>query len=576
VNGSSGKLAPMIRKIARIYDEATGSYLEVIGFRKSGKKYGRVVLRPSVVSDHWALARHLQDAGAILPKDATQMKNLLIMVAKTDAPKEWVYERHVGWIEGGKAYVTLRGAIGHASRKIIGINRSHTSNDPSGRLSVTGTCKGWRDSVGGSARYSSIMIFAISAGFAAPLLYVVGRRSFTINAFAPTRAGKTVATLMGATIPGIGRIEDLINWKLTDTRLEERLPEYNDALFAIDDMETMREKSKKEKYLRIRNIAYNIEQGWSTGRADSYTRARSGIHERWRCIVLTSYERSVRDLATSVNMERQAGEALRLIDVPALLDGISHIFDRVSSEITGGDFVKWRKESFKKIVKGCQANHGCVLEQYIKRLIADRVKAKAYIEARIDALVNRVVREGDGDVIRDVAEKFGLIYAGGMLAIKYDLVPWTQSELGNAIIKCYKGARDLLPDDGVLLRQGITALGSRLMGLPNVESANGQYDGLDGYRESEADGRRFIIRREVFNSIFPSEHQRQLVLGWLSQRQLIAMVVAKGAKCKGPKEQIIWPDDIRRRSYEIRLPRASKKSLINDGLSSADSPIPRF
>jgi hypothetical protein len=32
-------------------------------------------------------------------------------------------------------------------------------------------------------------------------------------------------------------------------------------MFPIDDLETMREKEGREKYLRIRNIAYNLEQG---------------------------------------------------------------------------------------------------------------------------------------------------------------------------------------------------------------------------------------------------------------------------------------------------------------------------
>jgi hypothetical protein len=156
------------------------------------------------------------------------------------------------------------------------------------------------------------MMLAICVALAAPLLYFVKRRSsFTVNIFGETRTGKTIATLVGASLLGIARVEDLITWRITDTRLEQRLPEFNDAIFPIDDLETMREREGKEKYLRIRNIAYNLEQGWSMAR-HSYTSAHGGGHEQWCCIAVTSYEKSTRDLAQSVKLDRQPGETLRL------------------------------------------------------------------------------------------------------------------------------------------------------------------------------------------------------------------------------------------------------------------------
>ncbi len=66
----------------------------------------------------------LLDAGARLPKNDQALRRLLSSVAKSDAPEQWVYESHVGWIRNGKAYVTINGVIGDAPAKIVGINRS--------------------------------------------------------------------------------------------------------------------------------------------------------------------------------------------------------------------------------------------------------------------------------------------------------------------------------------------------------------------------------------------------------------------------------------------------------------------
>ena len=59
------------------------------------------------------------------------------------------------------AFVLVDGVIGDATTKIIGVNRAHAVNDPSGRLSNSGTWKSWRDTVAEPARLSTILMFGI-------------------------------------------------------------------------------------------------------------------------------------------------------------------------------------------------------------------------------------------------------------------------------------------------------------------------------------------------------------------------------------------------------------------------------
>ena len=172
--------------------------------------------------------------------------------------------------------------------------------------------------------------------------------------------------------------------------------------------------------------------------------------------------------------------------------------------------------------------------------------------------------EYDGDVARDVAEKFGLIYAAGRLGIRCGLLPWGKPELLDALTKCYIGARDLLPDDGVAIRQGITALRAKLRQLPRISKkavAKTDFGQIDGYRERRKNVNRCFIKRDVFNSIFASGTQRALVIEWLIQKQRITLATPKasaGAPSPEPQEQFIWPDHKRRRSFEILWPRKPK------------------
>ena len=548
-----------IRKIARIHDKAKDTYLDVVEFPISDAKTGRLELPPSIVADRLAFEKRLRDAGAILPKEREALRQLLDDVAASDAPEQWVYEARTGWTQDGD-FVGADWVVGSSETKIIGVNRSRDSGNYSGRLASAGKRSAWRDTVASSARHSTSMMLAISAAFAAPLLAITGRQSFTINLCGRSRAGKSVATLASASVNGTARIGDMITWNLTDAALEELLAQFNDAVFPIDDLGTMKGKGK-DKYARIRDLAYNIAHGSPTVRHSSFTASQGGEQQGWRLIALTSNEKSVRDLALAARQERQHGEALRLIDVPAVYDNLDHVFDQAPPDLGESSLQDWKKETFKKIVEGSELNHGKVFRKYIKALPADRDKLKTYVEKRISFFVNEVSDEFDGDLARDVADKFGLIYAGGMLGIKHNLLPWEKQELLAAVRKSYIAARALLPDDGVLLRVGIDLLRSKLRQLPRMSKkaeGEGDFDRVDGYRKQRKKTNRHVIKTDAFNSIFTSWTQRDLVVAWLIQKQRITLAMQKASAAglsQQPQEQFIFPDGKRRRSFEIRWPR---------------------
>src|SRR5262249_32261681 len=127
-----------IRKIARIHDKSNNTYLDVIQFPISNCETSRLELLPSVVNDHSAFSKKLRDAGAVLPKDKTILKQALETVASSDAPEKWIYEKQTGWLHGRKAFVRVRGVIGNPGAKIIGVNQSKAISHRSGMQSAAG------------------------------------------------------------------------------------------------------------------------------------------------------------------------------------------------------------------------------------------------------------------------------------------------------------------------------------------------------------------------------------------------------------------------------------------------------
>ena len=413
----------------------TEKYVEIIQFPISKTNVGTLELPPSTVHDLATFAKRLRDAGMILPKDDEELKKLLSSVAKSCPPKEQVYEVQTGWTKDRKAFVLVNGVIGNVKTKIIGVNPANAVNDRSGRPSNRGSWRSWRDRVAEPARHSTILMLAICVALAAPLLAIVNRPSFTVNLFGRSRVGKSVATLVGASVIGTAqsRRSDRVEHhgcsaggahrQSSTTRFSQLM------IFQISN------GTKKEKYQRIRDVAYRISQGWSTARHSSFTASHGGVHGNWRSIALTSSEKSIRDLARSVNLDRQHGEALRLIDQPAVFDGLDHIFDRLPDDLDKSRFQDWKKDAFREIAEACKRNHGSAFRKYIRALIADRAALKKYVHDRIADFVRHVCDGYDGGVAREVAETYGLAYAGGRLGIRCGLLRWSNHELLDALIK---------------------------------------------------------------------------------------------------------------------------------------------
>jgi hypothetical protein len=564
MNFATKKPTPTVRKIARIEDKATGQFLDQIEFQVGPTDKRRLDLLPSIVGDPTKFENSLLDHGAVLPPEGEERKVLLSEVAQSEAPDRFVYEAQGGWLDPGNVFVLPDGAISTEDTNIVGISQAHTVADPSGRRSKRGSLISWRDSVGQLARLSSLLMLTTSAALAAPLLAITGSQSFGFNIYGKTRSGKTLATLLGSSVIGIGRVENLINWNITDARLEQRLAEFNDLPFPIDDFSAM-PGGDKQKYLRIREVTYKVSQGWSKGRHSSFTNANEGVHAGWRCILLTSSEKSIRHLAEKANVQRQGGELLRLIDIPAIFDGSDHIFDRMVPTASTSDINSWKKATFVNIVADCQANHGAAVDAYIEKIITADFDVKQFVQDNVAFFVQHVSETADGDVTRDVAGKFGLVYAGGMLGIRLGVVPWDRADLLDAIAKCFRSARDILSDEGVVLRHGISVLQARLLNLVRVkklspeERASIDWDTIDGYLRRSNGQDRFVIKREVFNSLFATTGQKDLVLQWLTDEGHIVMAfveASSSAMLRKPKGQFFWPDGERRRSYEIVFPRS--------------------
>jgi putative DNA primase/helicase len=534
-----------ILKTARIQNLATNTYLERIEFRASNGQAITIELAPSVINDLGQFSKHLRDAGAILPSNKQAFKSLLETIASASAKRELQYAAQPGWTRDHRTFVRTSGAIGKAKKRILGFRRSN-HDDPKGMICHDGTVEKWKRLIGIPARYSTIMMFSIAAAFAGPVLSFAEKGSFGFFMFSPSRTGKTLATLVAGSVIGLGSISTILNWNLTDARLQELLAEFNDSLVPIDDLMNMK-GSERDKYARIKSLAYIIAAGSETGRHTSFEKnART-----WTSIVLTSNEFSLLELAARVRAEREQGETIRLIDLPATYGDAPDIFDMPPKIVPPGERSAWRKKMFDELYSSCLRQQGFVFDNFLSRLASYGPHLRKDLTAFVQEFAETVRDEADGKLARDVASKYGIVYAAGMVAIQFDILPWKTKQLSEALQRCYFASRDLLPDPGRSIRSGRGMLRSFLKALPTAKQLKKRdFITADGFSEKRAAYYRCLVKREKFNAIFSSDNQRKAV----TEQLITENIITKATGSMEPKLQHIWPDGQRYRSIEISWP----------------------
>lgn len=548
----SSSKKPLLKKLATIEDMATGQFHVLAQIRtEDGAKRKITIPRPDC-SEPRPLKRKLLDAGAILPAKA-RVEDFLDAFMDAESPRQLKRVAQSGWLNGNQTFALQTRVIGQDRSSFIGLPSPPNPNKR-GWFKSAGTAETWKAVVAPLGMYSSSFMLSAAAAFAAPLLDLCDEQSFSICLYGGTRSGKSVATLIGASVVGLGSVRQLPKWHASDSGQEELLPMFNDCLAAIDDFESIR-GTESEKYQRIRGFSYGVEAGAEKHRHSSFAPAS----KTWRTILITSMEKSIDELAKELREERKGGETIRMVSVPVLIEGHAHIFDRAAAD---GIAVtpEWTATRFEQVIKACAENHGAVFVRYLSKLCKNPKKVQSRAKKYIADFVADVSLPEDGDRARDIARKFGLIYAGGRLAVGLKLVPWNQAELKEAICACYRAARDSLPDEGVAFREGVDVLTKLLHSLsPRSEIDN--YDAAPGFRIKTARGYRYLVRTEELNKVFDTRAQRELVLNWLVKAKRIATSKPKGKhKVRGPRQQFEWPDGKRVRSYRIIMPKIVKAS----------------
>jgi putative DNA primase/helicase len=287
-------------------------YVEAVTHDAEQHNFGRLLRLRNTVGQwrEWAMPMELlRGAGDELRGE------LLAMGVHIDPSKRKLLSRYLqdrtpsrrvlcvlslGW--AGDSYVLPDAVIGASAGDVI----YQSGERWHGEHARVGTLDGWRAEVAARAAGNPLLVLALSAAFAGPLLARCNAEGGGLHFVGDSSTGKTTLLEAACSVwggPGLRR-----TWRATANGMEGAAALSNDGLLALDEIS---EALPQE----VGAIVYALANGRGKQRASRSGAARAVA--RWRCMVLSSGERTLATALAEGGTRLKAGQSVRLLDVPA-------------------------------------------------------------------------------------------------------------------------------------------------------------------------------------------------------------------------------------------------------------------
>lgn len=550
------KPSTTVRKLYQLFDEEKQLWFDI--YEAPGIE-GRLITAevPREVSTLKAVQGCLLSKGAEV-QAAVNAEALAVAIA-TDA---LVVRRaaRTGWRNNNQAFVSHRFVAPEAAESTL-LSPNCPLVGAAGQLRVCGTLESWRGLVG-VARHSTAMTLALCATFAAPLLALLHRPSFALVLFGPSKVGKSFTQLVAASAMGFGREKELPTLNATRPGLQAAALAFNDLMLPINEIGTAQGK-KRDIYDVLRETTYALLSGQDTIRHPSWTGAGGGTGT-FSVIALFSSEIAPDAWAARNGETRDDGEMARLIGVPVLAPGYATIFDRPPRQLSGDALAAWEKAQFKRLHQELPDQRGVALRDYLDHLLGNVARVQARAQALGAHFEDQVATSSLSPVARDIVAKFGVLFAGGLLAVDAGVLPLDKKAVGLAVRRACRAALAELPDPLGELRADLATLRERLTSgaVINLETSTRQEERLirnaEGFRRLREGGKgeEFIVRGQVFADWFGTPMRVRRVLEWLDDEGFLDHGRDRTAKRSNEwaQKQVTWPDGTRVRSVSLYAP----------------------
>lgn len=286
-----------------------------------------------------------------------------------------------------------------------------------------GTLQGWQESIGTWSRGNSRVVLYISAALSSLLqVFLDNLESQGLHLVGRSTGGKSTTLFCAASVYGRGRRGDYVmTWAATANGLEGVAARHNDTAVCLDEISMAPAKT-------VVNAAYLLANGVGKARARADGTARKA--QSWRCVILSTGEKTLEEKILEDGDTPQAGQLVRLVDVPADAGRGMGVFEDLHGMADAKTFA--------------QALSGAAITHYGHLARAFIAKIQEHFEGIPDSIRKSMQDlrpfmcppDASAQVMR-AADRFLLAAVAGSMAQEWGLVPWTPEEAFDAAKTCF-------------------------------------------------------------------------------------------------------------------------------------------
>lgn len=420
-NGKDGmiKISGPFAVTAQIVDECgipLGFLVDILG-----EGYPRQVFIPrqDPVVKPFNVLKSLTSNGLWISSDFQARRLLCKFINHTAPASQLLGTTKTGWhhYQGEWSYVLPGRAFSSSGQSpfFIAKNNELTPGD----YCATCTPDAWQKNIGILCAGNHMLVFAISAALSGLWLPHFDMPGVGVHFWAPTSKGKSTMMHVAASV-GLGKPENLFRqWNVTANGLEGVCQLHNHSTFILDEIG---EVAPRELY----NAIYMISNGVPKRR---YTDSNA-VNLTWRLTYLSTGEVSSYKYLKDNNFPQRPGQAVRLLDIPAEVDGGYGVFHHIPYGFTPETLSLHLQDA-------SQRYRGAVAEAYIASLVDHFGDAIAYAQRAMDEFARHISPPAEGQIQR-AHRYFALIAAAGEWGIQQGILPWAPSEAIQASAYAYQ------------------------------------------------------------------------------------------------------------------------------------------
>jgi putative DNA primase/helicase len=357
-------------------------------------------------------------------------KQELVNFLNNEGTKEILYLAHqIGWYRN--QYLLPRFKAGENIKSITLHPDSRAGTE---KFSTKGTLEDWKKYVASPCVNNTRLVFALSAAFASPLIDILGVESIGMNVFGGSRIGKTVMLrVAGSVWGGNGKPDGYMeSWDASKVGLESLCLLHNDSFLAIDEL-SQSDPKERERF------THKMADGKGKGRANTKgTLARKSY--QWNLVFFSTANGSSEEYGLITTDSTKLAQMARFCDIPAEAGNGIGIFDKVPDKVAG-EIIQGPAHFSKKLTTASRMYYGTPIRLFLAQLVEARQSSEDNLISDIEELVQdfsaQMFAGEQSGIASNLAERFGLLYAGGVLAVRYGVLPYTEKAIFNSVRRCH-------------------------------------------------------------------------------------------------------------------------------------------